>query len=323
VKRRAINLIEEKRATNKDGFDVAIVGAGYAGLSAALLFGRYLVRTVVFDSGVTRNSTTKHVHGYLGFENVMPSVLIKKAQKDIAKYKSIAIIKEKVSAVRKGEKYFTVHAGGRIFRAKYIVIATGVKDIKPDAINFKKFDGNGAWHCPHCDGLETMGKKLAIIVSGKEPISYAKEFLGWTRDITMFLHKCRLDEKEKKEAAALGIRLVNERVTQIEGRCGRLKKQLFCKSGRQYVADVIFYRLGCQVQSRLAEQLGCQLDERYVKVDDRQETTVPDVYAAGDLDTDRHYVVLAAAGGARVAISIYEKLLKQAIEAELKEHKSL
>jgi thioredoxin reductase len=320
VKRRATNLIEEK--SNKDAFDVAIIGAGYAGLSAALLFGRYLVRAIIFDSGVTRNFTTKHVHGYLGFENVTPSALIKKARQDVAKYKSVTMVKENVSAVRKEGKYFTIRAGGRIFQARYIVIATGVRDVKPVAKNFEKFDGNGAWHCPYCDGLETAGKRLAIIVSGKEPLSYAKEFLGWTRDITVFLHKCRLDEKEKKEAVALGIKIVNDQVTRIEGKQGRLKKQLFCKKGRRYAADVIFYRLGYRVQSQLSEQLGCQLDEGYVKVDGMQETTVPDVYAAGDLDTDRHYVVLAAAGGARAAISIYEKLLKQAIEAEMKGHKS-
>jgi thioredoxin reductase len=320
--KKAANLIEEKRVANKDAFDVAIIGAGYAGLSAALLFGRYLVKAVVFDSGVTRNSTTKHVHGYLGFENVTPSALIKRARKDVARYKSVTIIKENVSAVRNEKEYFIVRAGGRIFQARYIVIATGVRDVKPDAKNFEKFDGNGAWHCPYCDGLETAGKRLAIIMSGKEPLSYAKEFLGWTRDITMFLHHCRLDEKEKKEAAALGVKIVNNRVTRIEGGHGRLKKHLFCKSGRRYTVDVIFYRLGYQVQSRLAEQLGCQLDEGYVKVDGMQETTIPNVYAAGDLDTDRHYVVLAAAGGARAAISIYEKLLKQAIEAEMKGHKS-
>ncbi len=320
MKRRATNLIEEK--SSKDAFDVAIVGAGYAGLSAALLFGRYLVKAVVFDSGVTRNFATKHVHGYLGFENVTPSALIKKARQDVARYKSVTMVKENVSATRKKGKYFTVRAGGRIFQARYIVIATGVRDVKPAAKNFEKFDGNGAWHCPYCDGLETAGKRLAIIVSGKEPLSYAKEFLGWTRNITVFLHKCRLDKKEKKEAGALGIKIVNDQVTRIEGKQGRLKKQLFCKNGRRYIADVIFYRLGYRVQSRLAEQLGCQLDEGYVKVDGMQETTVPNVYAAGDLDTDRHYVVLAAAGGARAAISIYEKTLKQAIDAEMKGHKS-
>lgn len=320
--KKATNLIEEKRAAGRGAFDVVIVGAGYAGLSAALLLGRYLVRAVVFDSGVTRNSTTKHVHGYLGFENVAPSDLIKKARKDIIRYKSVTMVKENVSAVRKGEKYFTVRAGGRIFQARYIVVATGVRDVKPSAKNFEKFDGNGAWHCPYCDGLEAAGKRLAIIISGKAPLSYAKEFLGWTRDITVFLHHCRLDEKEKKETTALGIKMVSDRVTRIEGRQGRLKKQLFCKSGRRYTADVIFYRLGHRVQSRLAEQLGCQLDDEYVKVDGMQETTVPNVYAAGDLDTDRHYVVLAAAGGARAAISIYEKLLRQAIKAEMKGHKS-
>lgn len=205
----------------------------------------------------------------------------------------------------------------RMFHAKRLIIAAGVQDIKPDVKNFEKFDGNGAWHCPHCDGLESAGKKLAIIISGEKPLSYAKEFLGWTRDITMLLQPgCKVSEEESAEARTLGIRIEEEQVVEITGNRARMPKELMCRTGRRYPADVIFYRLGYSVQNRLAKELGCQLDEGFVKVGRSQETTVPDVYAAGDIDTDRHYVVLAAAGGALAAISIYEKLLKEAISAK-------
>ena len=93
------NIIDDKKK-EQDGddyfevFDVAIIGAGFAGLSAALLLGRYLRPTVIFNGGETRNHTSKHVHGYLGFENSSPKHIIQKAWKDVLQYVSIKVIKK-------------------------------------------------------------------------------------------------------------------------------------------------------------------------------------------------------------------------------------
>lgn len=315
-----------------DTYDAAIVGAGYAGLACALMLGRYLVPTVVFDGGPPRNGLTRRVHGYLGFEGASPLTLLKKAHRDVARFGSrVTIVKGRVASARKEGEHFLLHAGGgsnRTYRAKYLVMATGVQDVKPAIKNFAKFDGDGAWHCPHCDVHEAAGKRLALIVrSGDNPLAYAKEFFGWTRDITIFLQpgekgsELSLDESDRKEAAELGIRVVaGDRVVQVTGRRGSLGKTLLCASGRRYQAGVIFYKLGYRVQSQLAEQLGCELDGGYVKVGRDQQTTVENAYAAGDVDLDRHYVVLAAAAGARAAMSIYEKLLASAVDQEKREN---
>jgi thioredoxin reductase len=324
------NIIDDKKKEQAeddyDVFDVAIVGAGFAGLSAALLLGRYLRPTVIFNGGKTRNYMSNHVHGYLGFENSSPKHILKKAWEDVLQYSSVKVIKEKIYTIeRSNNQYFLLKtAEGQkrtSVRSRYIIIATGIKDVKPTIKNFEKFDGNGAWHCPHCDGFQTTNKKLAIIASGKESISYAKEFLGWTKDIIVFVqqggearNKYQLTDEEKSEAAALGIDIVeNDSVIEIIGDQEGKPNRVICKSKRLYDAEVIFYHLGFDVQNELAEQLGCELDEGYIKVNTMQQTTVPNVYAAGDIDTDRHYVVLAAASGALAAISIYEQMLRDAI----------
>jgi thioredoxin reductase len=90
---------------------------------------------------------------------------------------------------------------------------------------------------------------------------------------------------------------------------------IMCKSGKSYLGDVIFYYIGYKVRNQIARQLGCEVDDQgFVKVNNMQQTTIPNVYAVGDIATDRHYVVLAAASGALAAISIYETLLKDAIK---------
>jgi thioredoxin reductase len=313
------NQIEEQSAV----FDVAIIGAGFSGLSAALLLGRYLRPTVIFDGGNTRNSTSKHVHGYLGFENSSPQEFMQKAWSDVLQYNSIKVVREKVIRIERNtsnSNYFfllTTESGEVVTTAKYLIIATGIEDSKPNIENFDMFDGIGAWHCPHCDGFQTTNRKLAILTYGKNIISYAKEFLGWTRDITVIIQgNYKLTDKDKNEAKTLGIRIFeNNQIIKISGaRNGHIEK-IICQDGRSYEVDVIFYYLGYTVQNQLAKQLGCELDEEegFVKVNSSQQTTVRNVYAVGDLDTDRHYVVFAAASGAVAAISIYEQLLKDAI----------
>lgn len=313
------NQLEEQSVA----FDVAIIGAGFSGLSAALLLGRYLRPTVIFDGGNTRNSASKHVHGYLGFENSSPQEFIQKAWRDVIQYNSVKVVKEKVIKVERNANnsnysfLLTTESGKLVTTAKYLIIATGIEDSKPNIENFEMFDGNGAWHCPHCDGFQTTNRKLAILTYGKNIIPYAKEFLGWTRDITVFVQgNYQLTDKDKNEAKTLGIRIVeNDDIIKISGdRNGHIEK-IICQDGRSYETDVIFYYLGYTVQNQLAKQLGCELDEEegFVKVNSAQQTTVRNVYAAGDLDTDRHYIVFAAASGAVAAISIYEQLLKDAI----------
>lgn len=317
---RQENQIEEQSTV----FDVAIIGAGFSGLSSALLLGRYLRPTVIFDGGNTRNSTSKHVHGYLGFENTPPQEFIQKAWSDVLQYNSIKVVKEKVIKIERNtnnSNYFfllTTESGKVVITAKYLIIATGIEDSKPNIENFDMFDGNGAWHCPHCDGFQTTNRKLAILTYGKNTISYAKEFLGWTRDITVFIQgNYQLTDKDRNDAKTLGIRIVeNDDILKISGAKNGHIEKIICQDGRSYDADIIFYYLGYTVQNQLAKQLGCELDEEegFVKVSSSQQTTVSNVYAVGDLDTDRHYIVFAAASGAVAAISIYEQLLKDAIK---------
>src|ERR687889_1552584 len=233
------NIIDDMRTHNAyeydDIFDVAIIGAGFAGLSAALLLGRYLRPTVIFNGGNTRNSMSKHVHGYLGFENVPPKQFIQKAWADVLQYNSVKVIKEKVDKIERYNQYFLLISEGRrkSVKAKYIIIATGIQDVKPNIKNFEKFDGNGIWHCPHCDGFQTTNKKLAIITSKEnDPLRYAKEFLGWTKEITLFMQDddYQLEVNERIEAKTLGMEIVeNDEVIEIMGNQRGYPEGVICK----------------------------------------------------------------------------------------------
>jgi thioredoxin reductase len=378
------NLIDDKRNGSEGGanqnntddvFDVAIVGGGYAGLSAALLLGRYLRPTVIFDVMKQRKS---HIHGYLGFENSPVEEVLQKGWDDVLLYKSVKRVNERVDKVERdsNNNLFLITtstatkdiegAGAeaepegddigytkRKAKARFLVIATGIHHQNPDIKNFEEFLGNGIWHCPHCDGFEATDKKLVILASdnkNNQAIDYAKVFLGWTKDITLFFHhhnddksassassftsassSCEpsgvpksplLTDDQRQEALTLGINAVeNDAIVEIVADpIKNAMKGILSKNNKFFEANVLFYHLGIVIQNELAKQLGCEFDEGYVKVNEKQETTVPDVYAAGDIDTDRHYAVLASASGALAAISIYERILKDAIKITKKEN---
>ena len=332
MKNNSNNIIDEStrgHQENQEIFDVAIIGGGFSGLSAALLLGRYLRQTVIFDDGPTRNSKSKHVHAYLGFENSSPKEVIQKAWKDVLQYNSIKVVREKVVKVESvydnnnnnnSNSHFILSTGSGEFtvKAKFLVISTGVQDSKPNVRNFEMFEGNSAWHCPHCDGFQSINKKLAIITNGKNAISYAKEFLGWTRDIKVFIQgKYELTDKDREDVETLGFKIIkDDDIIEISGDENGYIKHVTCQSGRRYEVDVIFYHLGYKVQNQIAIQLRCELDrdEGFIKVNSLQQTTVRNVYAVGDVDTDRHFIVFAVASGVTAAISIYEALLKDAIK---------
>ncbi len=323
---RADQARKEPAAESENYFDVAIIGGGFAGLSAALMLSRYLIPTVLFDGGKPKNWNTNEVNGYLGLNGISPRELIRRSWSEISKYRIVNRVKSKVKSASEvpNRGIFSLQIeDGSVFHSKYIVLATGVLDVKPLVKNFAKFEGSGIWHCPHCDGMETRGKKLSIIakdvVGG---INYAKEFLGWTREISLFVHDASAGHprnetqyvKEIDEARELGIELViDDPVEEIVESRGKLRG-VRTLSGRSYDSDVLFYNLGTSPQNAIAIELGCELDQGCVKVNNEQKTSAPRVYAAGDIDTDRQYVALATAAGARAAISIYEEMLKEAIK---------
>ncbi|HYF99474.1 MAG TPA: NAD(P)/FAD-dependent oxidoreductase [Candidatus Saccharimonadales bacterium] len=360
------NLIDEKREKESNTsihdqiFDVAIIGGGYAGLSAALLLGRYLRPTIIFD--VLKHKKSR-LHGYLGFEKSQIEEVMQKSTNDVLQYRSVKRVEERVENVQKdyNNNIFLITTSAknnetddnlskdntikRKAKAKYLIIATGVIHVKPNIKNFEEFLGNGVWHCPHCDGFETTNKKLVIIASdnkNNQALKYAKIFLGWTKDITLFFQHSKegndddsgntiqgprggdhLTDEQKSEAMDLGINVIeNDDIAEIvsDPKTNKMKG-ILSKRNKFYEAEVLFYHLGQIIQNDIASQLGCELDEGYVKVDKKQQTTVSNVYAAGDLDTDRHYAILASASGALAAISIYEDLLKEAISTTKEETK--
>jgi thioredoxin reductase len=295
--------------------DVIIVGAGPAGLSAALVLGRACRRVLVFDHGQPRNRSTAHMHGFLSRDGITPAEFRAAARGDLARYDTVRLEHaEVVDAGQRGADGFTVTlADGRTFTSRKLLLATGVADNVPDVAGLADLYGHSVFHCPYCDGWELRGQPLAVYGRGRRGFGLSLELIGWSRDIVLCSDgDAELDAAQRDKLARNDIIVREEKITRLEGRDGRLDRIVFT-SGDPLARRALFFTTGQHPCSPLAEKLGCPFNEKGTVRTGKYETThLPGLYVAGDASRDVQWVVVAAAEGAEAAFSINQDLIEAA-----------
>lgn len=292
-------------------YDVAIVGGGPAGLTAAQWLGRYLHSVVLVDSGDPRNWQTRGINGYLGLPGVTPAVLRGAGRDDARKWGAELVDGCVDLVVRDGEHFRVSLESGRLIESRRLLLAYGVKDIWPDIPGLEHCYGETAYHCPDCDGHQTRGKKTAVVGVGRKAVGLALDLATWTRELVVCTngHDPGLTAPLLARLDALNIPVLVSRVRRMVNTDGRLTA-LELEDGMQLDCDLLFFSIGHYPADDLAQRLGCERnDEGCIVVDDRFETTVADVYAAGDITPGTQIALAAAAGGAKAAVAIHHSLL--------------
>jgi thioredoxin reductase len=291
--------------------DVVVIGGGPAGLAGALWLGRYRLRTLLVDAGDPRNAPTWAIHGYLGIEDPSPAALRAAARTQATR--AGARLREGVVAEVEGEKdSFRVHLeSGEVILARRVLFATGLRDIIPEIPGLRECYGTSIWHCPDCDGPGTADLRVGVIGWGRQIASFCMEMLTWTERLTLFTHghEPELPTAARAALERFDIPVVTDAIERIEGDSGKVRA-LVVAGGERVPLDALFFHIasgpGCAIPARL----GCEADEEGIlKVDDDFETTVPGVYAAGDITHGSKLAIKAAADGTRAAIGIYRSLL--------------
>lgn len=282
-------------------YDAIVIGGGPAGLAATTWLARYRRRVLLVDAGEPRNRWVDESHGYLGFDPVDPPTLRERALHDLAAYSTVEMAEGKASSAASVPRGgFAVEVDGRCHLGSRVVLATGVADAFPDVDGFFTHYGADVFHCPSCDGYQARDRPVVAFGWSAEVAGFALELLDWAASVTVVTNgqPFEADGPERAALARHGVDVVEDVADALLGGRGELHAVRLRSEGL-LDCRVAFFSIAHHPVTNLAEQLGCALDdEGHVPVDGHGQTSVPGVFAAGDLTPGMHLVQVAAAEGA-------------------------
>ncbi|RYD92832.1 MAG: NAD(P)/FAD-dependent oxidoreductase [Sphingobacteriales bacterium] len=310
-----------------DILDCLIIGGGPAGLNAAVVLGRCRRSVLVFDTEKYRNRWSHGMHNYLTRDHIPPSEFLQLCQPELEKYGIRVVKKQIVRAARNEEGLFEAFdQDGKCYLSRKLLVATGLKDNLPTLPGFEELYGKSVHHCPYCDGWEWQDQRLAVYAKSKDGSELCLALMNtWSDKVTYFTDGNRNIKGATREyLEASGIRIITEPVQGLEGTDGLLKG-VRMKNGELIEMDALFFVNGFTQQCNLAEAFGCAVGRKGAVITNRsQQTNITGLYVAGDASRDMHFVVVAAAEGAKAAVNINKELIKESAEkkrTKLKEDK--
>jgi thioredoxin reductase len=271
-------------------WECVVIGGGVAGLSAALVLGRARRRTLVLDRGGQSNRAAAHVGGLLAQEGTAPDELYARARDQLAVYDAVVVRDAEAVDARSEDDGFVVVIGdgGGEVRADALVLATGMEYEVPEVPGFREHWGGGVFHCPFCHGWEVRDRRLVVYGDGEMGERQAALLRGWSSDVTMV---------EPGEVA--GLRVDDGTVRAVVRR-----------DGSEVACDAVFVHAPLRRRDRLPERLGLALTENgLVEVDALGHTSVPGVYAAGDIAVAPQQVAVALGSGHLAGVVAVRELL--------------
>lgn len=298
---------------DSEQYDVAIIGGGPAGLSAALWLARYLYRVILIDSGDPRNWETRGVNGFLGLPQIRPSDL-RGIGREEAREHSVNLVDavcERVACYDE-EHFQLLLADGRAIDARRLLLAIGLKDVWPDVPGLERVYGANAHVCPDCDGWDCAKKKVVVIGKGRKAVGMALSLTTWTDQIIICTNGAPADldlPEYCTKLDALNIPVLESKISCVKHNGAELQSIEFT-DGLQLDVDKIFFAIGQYPADDLGAQLGLERDDDgHIIVDEQYLTSLRNCYAAGDIIPGPQLAIAGAGDGAIAALAIHKSLV--------------
>jgi len=292
-------------------FDVIIIGGSYAGLSAGMALGRSLRNVLIIDGGKPCNRQTPYSHNFITQDGKAPSEILAITKAEVEQYSTVEFYQGLAIESQKIANGFEVKTNtGAYFKAKKLILATGIKDIMPNIEGFSACWGISILHCPYCHGYEIRNQPTGILANGAAALHYTQLISNWTKDLTLFTNGVSLLTKEETEKlTAHNIKVIETKVQELKHQDGYLQA-IELENSNLISLDAIYGMVDFVQHSDMANQLGCRLnDAGLIEVDESQETTVEGVFACGD-NSSKRALTFAVASGSLAGVMANFKLIE-------------
>jgi len=267
--------------------DVIIIGGSFAGLAAALQLGRARRKVTVLDTGLPRNRFARYSHGLLGHDHKPPLDILSDARQQLARYPTVRLANARAESVSGAIDDFSVLTGdGESLGARRLILSYGVVDQMPDLPGFAEGWGKSIVPCPYCDGFEVAGEHWGLVWSGPQSHNQVRLFHDWTDRLTVFADGHDIQPDIRADLARRNIAVADGRIIEISHDAGH-SATVKLDTGSKVAVNILFALPRNKPSASLHELLGLATFDRpdgiVLKVDERRETSMPGVYAAGDL----------------------------------------
>ena len=305
--------MREKEIEMSLDYDAIIIGGSFAGLSAAIHIARGRKSVCVIDTGKPRNRYAESSHGFFSRDGAAAKSMIAIARDQVHAYPSVTMVDGEAVEARQIESGFEVRLSGDSFhRSKRLVLAFGIVDELPDIPGLRSQWGKTVLHCPYCHGYELAEKKLGVLRTGLMSAHQAQLIAEWG-PTTYFLDGGPMPDGEILERLVRKkVRIVSERVSSLVGNDTTLSSVQLV-GGRHVELDALYLAPPSRLASSIADGLGCKVRDGpfgpIIETDENRMTSVPGVYAAGDIARAPHNATWAASDGVTAGTALHQSLV--------------
>jgi thioredoxin reductase (NADPH) len=313
--------------TEEKIYDVIIIGAGPAGMTAAVYTSRANLSTLMIERGIPggQMANTEDVENFPGFESILGPDLSNKmfnhAKKFGAEY-AYGDIKEIVD----GKEYKTVKAGSKEFKARSIIISTGAEYKKVGVPGEKELGGRGVSYCAVCDGAFFKNKRLFVIGGGDSAVEEGVYLTRFASQVTIVHRRDELRAQKILQKRAFDNEKVDfiwnhtiKSINEKEGKVGSVTLvSTVDQTEQELEADGVFIYIGMVPLSKPFESLGITNENGYIETNDQMETKVPGIFAAGDIREKTLRQIVTATGDGSIAAQSAQHYVEELAE-ELKQ----
>lgn len=295
--------------------EVLIIGAGPAGLGAAMALGRLSRRALLCDDGRPRNAASAHMNNFPSRDGIDPKDWRRQVRQELEKYKTVQFRQSSVlSVTRDGNLFRATFPEGESLTFRKVLLAYGIVDRLPPLTGLRELWGKSVFHCPYCHGFEVRDTPLGLVANGVFAEHLLPMIASLSPDTVLLTNgPANISAEIRGHAERNRVRLIESPVASLKHMGERLKSVVF-EDGTSLERDALFWapQLPFQAKSSIGEQLGCEKTEMgFYQVNPFGKTTVGGVFAAGDIMTGNHSVLGAAAAGQLAGAGIVSELLNE------------